>query len=305
MTGTANSYLDLTDRGLIAVGGSDARDFLQNLVSNDISRVTPTRAVYAALLTPQGKYLFDFFVVQLGETLLLDCEAARRDDLIRRLSMYRLRADVSLDAPGDAADDSLTVAAFHGAAALAALDLDAEPGTARALDGGLVYVDPRLASLGARAILPRETLEAVAEAAGFSAGEAAGYDAMRLALGVPDGSRDLEVEKSVLLENGFDELHGVDWDKGCYIGQEITARTHYRGLVKKRLVPVAVDGPLPAAGTKVMQDGREAGIMRSGRGGAALALLRIDAVERAGAGEAPLTAGEARLEPKLPAWAAG
>ncbi len=301
MTGTPNTYLELTDRGLIGVGGSDARDFLQNLVSNDISRVTPAQAIYAALLTPQGKYLFDFFVVQLGETLLLDCEAARRDDLIRRLSMYRLRADVSLDAEYD----SLTVAAFHGADALAALDLAAEPGTARALDGGLLYVDPRLASLGARAIVPRETLAAVAAAAGFTAGEAAGYDTMRLTLGVPDGSRDLEVEKSVLLENGFDELHGVDWDKGCYIGQEITARTHYRGLVKKRLVPVAVDGPLPAAGTKVMQDGREAGIMRSGRGGAALALLRIDAVERAGAGEAKLTAGEARLEPKLPAWAAG
>ena len=301
MTDTPNSYLELADRGLIGVGGSDARDFLQNLVSNDISRVTPARAIYAALLTPQGKYLFDFFVVQLGEALLLDCEAARRDDLIRRLSMYRLRADVSLDTEYD----SLTVAAFHGAGALAALDLAAEPGTARALDGGLAYVDPRLASLGARAVLRRETLEAVAAAAGFSAGEAAGYDAMRLALGVPDGSRDLEVEKSVLLENGFDELHGVDWDKGCYVGQEITARTRYRGLVKRRLVPVAVDGPLPAAGTKVMQDGREAGTIRSGRGGAALALLRIDAVERAGAGEAKLTAGEARLEPKLPAWAAG
>ena len=124
---------------------------------------------------------------------------------------------------------------------------------------------------------------------------------MRLALGVPDGSRDLAVEKALLLEAGFDELNGIDWQKGCYIGQELTARTKYRALVKKRLLPVAVEGALPPPGTPVMLGDEEAGELRSGRDGQALALLRLDAVEKAKAGVA-LTAGGARLTPRMPDW---
>jgi folate-binding protein YgfZ len=120
---------------------------------------------------------------------------------------------------------------------------------------------------------------------------------------VPDGSRDLVVDKSILLESGFDELDGVDWQKGCYMGQELTARTKYRGLIRKRLMPVRVEGPLPPPGTLVMLGDKEAGEMRSGRDGLALALLRLEAVETAGSGGPPLLAGEARLTPAKPSWA--
>jgi hypothetical protein len=126
---------------------------------------------------------------------------------------------------------------------------------------------------------------------------------MRLEQGVPDGSRDLPVEKAILLEAGFEELNGVDWDKGCYVGQELTARTKYRALIRKRLMPVKVEGPLPAPGTPVTFDGQEAGEMRSGRGDRALALLRLEAVAAAEAAKAPLTAGDARLVPVKPGWA--
>lgn len=288
------SYLFPEDRALVSVEGEDARGFLQGLISNDVEKVTPSRAVYAALLTPQGKFLFDFFVVQLGEALLLDCEASRRDDLIRRLSMYRLRSKVTIEPVGD----ELIVALLYGDGAIGALRLPAEPGAAQNFGGGLAYVDPRLDTLGARAVLPASGATGAVEGQGFAAGDAAGYDALRIALGAPDGSRDLEVEKSLLLESGFDELNGIDWDKGCFVGQELTARTRYRGLVKKRLVPVAIDGPPPAPGTMVMQDDREAGIVRTVRDGAALALLRLDAIERAAGDGAPLTAGEARLIPR-------
>jgi hypothetical protein len=125
---------------------------------------------------------------------------------------------------------------------------------------------------------------------------------LRLANGIPDGSRDLSIEKAILLEAGFDELNGVDWQKGCYIGQELTARTKYRGLIKRRLMPVRVDGPLPPAGTLVMLDGQEAGEMRSGQGGIALALLRLEAVAAAAEAGRALQAGEARLTPLKPAW---
>ena len=144
-----------------------------------------------------------------------------------------------------------------------------------------------------------EGAAAALEAAGFGPADLADYDRLRISQGVPDGSRDLEVEKSILLENGFDELHGVDWDKGCFMGQELTARTHYRALIKKRLMPVAIDGPAPAPGTPVLAGGKEAGIMRSAVDGLGLALLRLEFLDAA-----PFTAGEAQLTPRKPDWAA-
>ncbi len=144
----------------------------------------------------------------------------------------------------------------------------AEPGAARAFGSGIAFVDPRLAALGARCILPRESARS-ALAAGRSRAKPSSRRTtdLRLGLGVPDGSRDLVLEKSILLEAGFDELNGVDWQKGCYIGQELTARTKYRGLIKQRLMPVAIDGPAPAPGTIVTADGRDVGEMRSSRDG--------------------------------------
>ena len=286
-------FVLLDDRGVLAIDGPDRRTFLQGLVSNDVDKVGPDRARYAALLTAQGKYLHDFIMVETSETILVDAEAQRLADLKRRLSIYRLRAKAALEERPD-----LAVAAVFGDGALAAVGLSAEPGQARALGAGIAMVDPRLAALGARCMLPREGARATLAQAGFTQGDFAAYDALRLSLGVPDGSRDLVPEKSILLEAGFDELHGVDWNKGCYIGQELTARTKYRGLIKRRLMPVAIDGPTPAPGTIVTADGRDVGEMRSSGDGRGLALLRIDAVL---AGK-PLMAADAAIVPTKPAW---
>ena len=285
--------MQLDDRGVLAVSGPDRRAFLQGLVSNDVGKVSSTQARYAALLTAQGKYLHDFMMVELDEALLLDGERARLGDLKRRLSIYRLRAKVTLDERPD-----LTVAAVFGEQSLAALGLPAEPGVARALAGGVVFVDPRLAELGGRCILPREAAASALTAIGLNKAEFEVYDRLRLGLGVADGRRDLVLEKSILLEAGFDELNGVDWNKGCYIGQELTARTKYRGLIKRRLMPVAISGPLPPPGTVILADGHEVGEMRSSRDGHGLALLRIDTALDA----APLTAGEAIVTPERPRW---
>jgi folate-binding protein YgfZ len=275
------------------VSGPDSRAFLQGLVSNDIEKVAPDRAVYAALLTAQGKYLHDFIMAAAGDAIWLDAEAARLADLKRRLSMYRLRAKVALDGLPD-----LAVAAVIGDGAQAALGLPEAAGAARAFGQGLAFVDPRLTALGARVILPRDRIRGALAEAGLAETDFAAYDRHRLALGIPDGSRDLVLEKSILLESGFDELNGVDWQKGCYIGQELTARTKYRGLIKKRLFPVRIDGPSVASGTIVNLDGKEAGEVRSGRDGLALALLRLDAIETA----RPLSAGSATIAPLRPDW---
>ena len=168
----------------------------------------------------------------------------------------------------------------------------------------MVYADPRLAQAGARAILPKAGGEAALRDAGFTAGDRDEYDTLRLALGLSDGSRDLIVEKSILLESNFDELHGVDWDKGCYMGQELTARTKYRGLIKKRLMPVDIDGDIPPPGTPVTLAGKDVGEIRSARDGKGLALLRLEQVERVLAGDGEFVSGGARLTPRKPDWAA-
>ncbi len=292
------SYALRNDRGVLEIAGDDRVTFLQGLVSNDVRKLSQSRALYAAFLTPQGKYLHDFFLVERGETILLEGERARLPDLLRRLSMFKLRAKVTL---ADVSD-KISVAVVFGADAAAKLGLAAGAGAAAPFNDGIAYTDPRLAELGARVILPGNDAQAL-ESAGFTLVEPEQYDHLRLSLGVPDGSRDLAIEKAILLEAGFDELHGVDWDKGCYMGQELTARTKYRGLIKKRLMPVTVEGPLPEPGTTVMLGEHEAGEMRSGRGEIALALLRLEAVEEAANSHTPLRAGEARLTPIKPAWA--
>jgi folate-binding protein YgfZ len=294
-------YLVLDDRGLLTVSGDDRATFLQGLISNDVLKVGTGRAIYASLLTAQGRFLHDFFIAALGDTaggeaFVLDAEGARLDDLRKRLMLYRLRSKVTL-AP---LADHIVVAAF-GPGTHGALGLPEEAGSAAPFAGGVAYVDPRLSGLGARLIIPRERLEAVT-AAGFRPGERPSYEKLRLSLGVPDGSRDLPVEKALLLENNFDELNGVDWKKGCYVGQEVTARMKYRALVRKRLLPVRIEGAEPAPGTAVTLDGEEVGEMRSASFGWGLAFLRLEAVETAEREGKPLSAGGASLTPLKPAW---
>ncbi|MCH9020746.1 MAG: folate-binding protein YgfZ [Proteobacteria bacterium] len=295
--GKAMKYIVLDDRGLLAVGGAEARPFLQGLISNDIDKVSAKRAIYATLLTPQGKFLHDFFIAGHGGALIFDSEAPRLADLERRLLFYRLRAEVTIE---DVTGRYL-VAALIGDGAAAALGLGEAEGDATVFAGGIAYADPRLRAMGARAVLPREGAAAALEAAGFASAPAEDYERLRLAHGIPDGSRDIPVDKGFLLENGIDDLAGVDFDKGCYVGQELTTRTKHRAKVRKRLFRVDVDGPLPAPGTPIMLGEKEAGTMRSGLDGVGLALLRTELVDAA-SGE-PLTAGDARLTPVKPEWA--
>ena len=285
----------LEQRATLRIGGADARPFLQGLISNDVTKATPTHSLYATLLTAQGRFLHDFFIVQHGDDLLLEVARARRDDLARRLSLYRLRSKVTI-----APDDGWAVAALWPETALAPIGLPASPGATAAHAGAIVLVDPRLAALGARLLAPRDRLDAAL--AGFTRTPLADYERHRRRLGVPEGGDELVVDKSILLENGIDELNGVDWQKGCYVGQELTARTKYRGLIKKRLLPVEIDGPLPAPGTPVTHGTQEAGELRSAADGVGLALLRLEMLDAAALDGEPLRAGGARLTVHRPDW---
>jgi folate-binding protein YgfZ len=295
MSDTQTTSVLLPHRGVLTVAGADRAAFLQGLLTNDMTRVGPGRAVWAGLLTPQGKVLHDLFVSERDEVIHLEGEAERLDDLRSRLGKYKLRAKVTLEIAAD-----LAVAAVFGAAKTA-FDLPAEAGAARPLGTrGLVLVDPRLAQAGLRVVLPAAEMAATLREAGCLPGDLGAYDAHRLRLGLPDGSRDMGIEQALPMESGFEDLAGVDFRKGCYVGQEVTTRMKHRKLVRKRLMPVLVEGPLPAPLTAVVDaEGREVGTLRSGdaAAGYALALLKLASLEHG-----PFTAGEATLTPILPDW---
>ena len=294
---TRNFQVALEERGLITIGGTDRRSFLQGLISNDIDLAGPQQAIWAALLSAQGKYLHDFFIIEIGNQFYIDCEAARLMDLGQRLSRFKLRADINLGMAED-----FSVWALFGASPAATLGLNVQPGLGKSWKGGAIYCDPRTADLGCRAILPKASAIEKLRTWKLGSGDLAKYHKRRIELGVPDGSRDMVVEKSILLENNFEQLNGVDWEKGCYVGQELTARTKYRGLIKKRLMPVEFDGVTPATGTLISLEGRDAGEIRSVQDKVGLALLRLAKIEEAEESGQPLIAEDTRIIPKLPIW---
>ena len=264
----------LPARAVISVSGPDRVGFLQGLVSNDVAALVPGEAMWGALLTPQGKYETDFLAVADADRILLDVPEADAAALASKLARFRLRSKVTLE--------HTDLAVFSGWGA-----------PAPSVAAGVVAVDTRLPDAGWR------WLGDIADAPEASAG-ADDYDRHRLMLGLPDGSRDLEPGRSVLLEAGFDELGGVSWTKGCYMGQELTARTRYRGLLKRRLVPVAAEHghTLPPPGA-ILKDaaGRDAGTMRSSRDGFGLALLRLEHLHGT-----VVSADGTRLRARVPAW---
>ncbi|NMM45855.1 folate-binding protein YgfZ [Rhodospirillaceae bacterium KN72] len=276
-------FAELTGRGVITVSGADRVNFLQGLVSNDIDPAADGTAVWAAFLTPQGKFRHDFFVIGRNDTLFLDCEGGDRlMDLGQSLRRYVLRAKVALGI-----QQGWSCFTLWGPDAMLP-----------SLSDGIGFADPRLPELGFRIVGPSDAVRTALAAAGIAETTALEWHKHRIALGAPDGSRDMQPEKATLLENGFDELHGVDWKKGCYMGQELTARTKYRGLVKKRLLPVRIDGSDVSEGSQILADGKDAGTLYSVAGDRGLALIRLDALKK----EAALTVGSAALHPEIPDW---
>lgn len=259
----------LDDRVVLSLTGGDRVTFLQGLVSNDVTAAAPGHCIWAGYLTPQGRYLADFFIFSDGERLLIDCWAAQADMLATRLKRFKLRADVQIE------QVPLIVVAGWG--------------TSSPISGPLTAADPRLPEAGWRALLPEQDARAHTE------GTSVDYERFRLHLGLP-APIDCEPEKTLLLEANFDRLNGVSWTKGCYMGQELTARTHYRALLKRRLLPVTSDTPLPAPGTPITLDGKEVGTLRSVSGSEGLAFLRREAWHR------PLTCDTTTLTAAIPAW---
>ena len=268
----------LPARTLLHVSGKDAAHFLHNLLTNSVEGLTEGEAAYAALLTPQGKIIGDIFVLARADGFLLDVPVDRAAELTKRLTLYKLRAAV-------------TIAPVENGRVLAVWDTDAPPPGACA--------DPRLAELGFR--LPVETPDAPVAAEAIASD--AEWHAHRILLGVPEGGVDFLYDDAFPHEADLDQLNGIDFAKGCYIGQEIVSRMEHRGTARTRTVPVTVEGAAPPPGTEVRAGDKPAGALGSSANGRALARLRLDRVEDALAANDGLSAGESTLAlaPK-PAW---
>ncbi len=279
----------LPDRGVVKVVGDDARRFLNGLATNDIGKVTPAAPRFAALLTPQGKIVVDFIVAEVdpadGGGFFLDCPRPLASTLVEKLNFYKLRAKVLIE---DLSEVLGVMALWDGIATS---------------EYGLSYADPRLASLGARVMLPPHLVREAADDIGAKLVDRDAYEAHRIALGIPRGGLDFNYGDTFPHEADMDQLAGVDFEKGCYVGQEVVSRVEHRNSARSRVIPVTYEDGAPTAGLAVMAGEKQIGTFGSAAAGRGLALLRLDRVEDALAEDTPLVAGGIRVRPVKPDWA--
>jgi folate-binding protein YgfZ len=267
----------LPDRGVVKVSGEEARNFLNGLVTTDLTLLRPGFGRFGALLTPQGKITVDFLVTEApsseGGGFLIDCARALAQGLADKLGFYKLRAKVAVE---NLSDNLGVLAAWDG-----------DP----AMKPDLAFADPRNAALGWRILVPAELAQKVADLIGADLVDSAAYDAHRIASGVPRGGLDFMYGDAFPHETNMDRLNGVDFDKGCYVGQEVVSRMQHRGTARTRTVRVIVDGPAPEPGAAILAGDRTVGTMGSTAGHNGLALIRIDRAADALDAGVPLTAG--------------
>lgn len=272
----------LPDRGVIKVAGEDARNFLNGLITTDVDRLKPGLGRFGALLTPQGKIIVDFLITEApaghGGGFLIDCPKALADGLATKLKFYKLRAKVTVD---NLSDDLGVLAAWDG-------QLATQP--------DLSFADPRNEHLGTRILIPEGLKQKLSDLIGAELVDAADYEAHRIALGVPRGGLDFMYSDAFPHETNMDRLAGVDFDKGCYVGQEVVSRMQHRGTARTRSVKVLLEDSSPEAGVSVMAGDKSVGTMGSSAQGKGIALVRIDRVADALDAGQPLTAGGLALK---------
>jgi len=269
----------LPDRAVIEIKGDDTLPFLQDLVTANVDDLKHGQAVHSALLTPQGKILFDFFILAVEDGVLIDCAADSAASLVQRLTMYRLRRALSIDQL-----DDLAVAATWG-------DTDLS-----SLGEGHVFPDPRYAELGSRVIAPAAVI------ASISSQPPETYLEHRYKLGIGDAA---EIGSGELFphEACYDQFSTVDFSKGSNVGQEVVSRMQHRGTARSRLVPVDASSNLPASGAKVMADDRQVGTLLGAHGSNGLALIRLDRAAKAARAGTVLSVDGQQITMHKPAWA--
>ena len=290
----------LLSRSLLFINGKDTRPFLQNIISNDINYLSPRNALYATLLTPQGKYASDFFILDYKDGVLLDLPSTQSQELRAKLTYYKLRSAVTLTD----LSEKLTVLALPGLESCREFGLEAIHGeTYSPRDETFLSVDPRLPSLGVRLLTLTSCLSETLETYRIDLKPNENdYQYLRCQLGIPESPYDLIPNHTTLLEANLDRLRALSWEKGCYIGQEVTARMRYRGSLKKRLIPAMIQGQPPPIGAPILHQGKNAATMRSHAQDAALILLKSHLIPEVKHDALTLHTSDSTLTPYLPDW---
>lgn len=280
---TQASFTQRADRALVKVSGKDATKYLQNLVTCDIEGLTVGQINYGALLSPQGKILFDFFVIRTNQGYLIDTDKSMKDDFVRRLSFYKLRAEVSIEDM----DDRTSIFVIWSEEDVSVLDFKVD---------GILASDPRNSELSIRAYIRRAP-------EGANIADRKQFNAWRIKLGIPHGGDDFTFGDAFPHEALMDQFNGVDFDKGCYIGQEIVSRMQHRGTARKRFVKVSSEKGLPQKGTELLVNNRVIGSITSEAGHVGLALVRTDKVGDAIRNGKSIVAATIPVELSIPEWA--
>jgi len=270
------------NRAVLLGEGEDLYPFLQGLLTNDIYQLKSRPAIYTALLSAQGKFMFDFFLFKHGEKIFIDCPAESKEQLKMLFDRYKMRAKVNIQD----VSDTYGVYTIHDRESLDPIEND---------ESALVSIDPRYEGLGWRAILKTRAVPPESDLNE--------YDHLRLSLGIPEAGKDMIPEKAIPLECGLDQLNAISWDKGCYLGQELTARVYYRGELRKRFLPVKILGSMPTSEHPEVKKGDQAvGTLYSRNKDIGIARLRMDEIKEALEGTQPLSCESAELIPYKPDW---
>ncbi|MEM7620095.1 MAG: folate-binding protein [Pseudomonadota bacterium] len=287
-----NHIAHLTDRKILKLSGPDAEHFLQGLITNDIAKITknsakPT-AIFAGLLTPQGKILFDFFIAPCMDGFFLDVPAKQTHNILKRLRFYKLRANLNIE---DTSEDFDVVY-------LSSNETNAD------LPSGTIYADPRLGNsdLGWRGVITRNELQALLNNAEYENLHLSNYHALRIQLTVPEGELDYLYGQAFAFDACYDLLNGIDFGKGCYVGQEVVSRMHHRGTARKRIAKVISSTPL-TPGSDIEADGRVIGRMGSFHEGVGIAIVRLDKAAKAIKENSPILVSDTPVQLSPPEWA--
>lgn len=248
-------YSVLVDRAIVQISGQDKKKFLQGLLTNDIYKIDQQEALYACLLTPQGKYFSDFFITLQNDKIFMDLPFSRKEEILKKLNIYKLRSDVQFEELSEYKVISLLEED------LAELKLE-----------GVLFKDPRSIKMGIRSFVKQDDLDIEKISNDNS------YDIMRFDNFIAEGEKDLKAGQSFLLEFGFNDLNAIDYKKGCYIGQELVARTHYLGVVRKEIAQVFSSKDLPEYGTLIYANDQKIGYLCSSVGNRGLALIKKEAI---------------------------
>jgi folate-binding protein YgfZ len=286
-------YTRLDHRQILKISGDDALTFLQGLICNDVRLLTQQKPIYAAFLTPQGKFLEDLLITLFQSDIWMDSFKESFEDFKKKLTLYKLRQKITLQPI-----DSHQIYAIWGENWLLPFEF-ADNQNVLEINNGIIFKDPRINTIGGRAYLENDSF---LKQHSFMEKPLTDYDEHRMKLGIPDGARDMQPEKAILLENGFDDMGAIDWEKGCYLGQELTARTKYRGLVRKRLLPFSYDGTTPMIGDVVHAQENIAGEIKSVSLNVGLGLFRLEYLKDLINNNGVIKSSRTIVHPYIPKW---